>query len=62
MLPKTIIVNILDFELFEDDDYFHQGCVMLDKSNVKLSDKLSLQFFEMKKVGKKLEQDDVGKL
>jgi predicted transposase/invertase (TIGR01784 family) len=50
-LPQTIIISILDFNLFKDSAGYHSVYEVREReTNRLLSDKLQLHFFELKKI------------
>jgi predicted transposase/invertase (TIGR01784 family) len=59
-LPKTIVINILDFELFPDNDGFYSEFRALEVTrHTELTDKMSLHYFELTKLPE-IEKLDVG--
>lgn len=53
-LKQTITINIINFNMFDSED-FHTEIVTIEKGNNKLfTDKFSMHFFELKKIGKKI--------
>lgn len=51
-LKQTICINIINFDLFDCDDYHSHFKVMETERHEVLSDKFSIHFFELKKIGK----------
>ena len=50
-LPKTIIISIIDFIMFNDSDDVHSEFMSLEVNrHTPLTDKMSLHFFELKKL------------
>ena len=49
-LPRTVIISILDFDLFSAADFHSEFCPLEVKRHELLSDKMSLHFFELKKL------------
>lgn len=57
-LKQAITINIVNFSMFEDERY-HREIVPRDKETGELfSDKFSIHFFELKKIGKKVNPND----
>jgi len=51
MLPRTIIISIVDFKMFNDSEDFHSFFQPLEtKRHTLLSDKMGLHFFELPKL------------
>lgn len=52
-LTRTVSINILDFNLFEDDNQYYRTCsIKDDEVNEQLTDRLELQFLELNKLEK----------
>ena len=51
-LKQTICINIINFNLFDYPDYHSHFKVMEKERYEPLSDKMSIHFFELKKIGK----------
>ena len=51
-LKQTITINIINFNMFEGDDYHTEVAAMIKGKNEVFSDKFSMHFFELKKVSK----------
>lgn len=49
-LKRTICVNIINFNLFECDEYHSEFYLMENSRHELLSDKLAIHFFELKKI------------
>jgi len=49
-LPRTVIISILDFDLFASPDFHSEFRPLEVKRHEQLSDKMSLHFFELKKL------------
>ena len=49
-LPETICINIIDFKMFECEEYHSHFQVMEKKRHELLSDKFAIHFFELPKV------------
>jgi len=59
-LPSTIIISIVDFNLFSDSDDFHSRFKLLEVTRkTHLTDKQVLYFFELPKLPKKIGKDDI---
>ena len=52
-LKQTITINIINFNMFGGDDYHTEVAAMIKGTDEVFSDKFSIHFFELKKVGKK---------
>lgn len=52
-LKQTITINIINFNMFSGDDYHTEVAAMIKGTDEIFSDKFSMHFFELKKVGKK---------
>ena len=52
-LKQTITINIINFNMFEGTDYHTEVAAMIKGTNEVFSDKFSIHFFELKKIGKK---------
>ena len=62
-LPRTIVVSILAFNLFDDSEEFHSEFRALEvKRHTQLSDKMSLHYFELPKLPKEICADDEQRL
>jgi len=53
-LPRTIVISIIDFNLFNCREYHSEFKMLEATRHTILSDKISLQFFELKKLPNKL--------
>ena len=51
-LKQTICINIINFDLFDCEDYHSHFKVLENERHEILSDKFSIHFFELKKIGK----------
>ena len=51
-LKQTICINIINFDLFDCEDYHSHFKVLENERHEALSDKFSIHFFELKKLGK----------
>jgi predicted transposase/invertase (TIGR01784 family) len=57
VLPETIVISFVNFSLFGCSEY-HSNFVLKEKTrNEILTDKLSLHFFELKKIPKEIDED-----
>ena len=61
-LNQAISLNILDFNMFDCSEYQSSFSIREDKRNELFSDKLSLYFFELKKVGNIVDINDRKKI
>ncbi|MCI7766548.1 MAG: Rpn family recombination-promoting nuclease/putative transposase [Oscillospiraceae bacterium] len=52
-LKQTITINIINFNMFEGSDYHTEIAAIIKGTDEIFSDKFSIHFFELKKVGKK---------
>ena len=52
-LKQTITINIINFNMFSGTDYHTEVAAMIKGTEEVFSDKFSIHFFELKKVGKK---------
>ena len=58
-LKKAIAVNIIDFKMFDGEDNYHTEVQAVTKETGEIfSDKFSIHFFELKKLGKKLDPNN----
>jgi len=57
-LKKCIAVNIINFNMFDWEDYHSEFLVMEKQKGAVLSDKLSIHFFELKKLKKETNLND----
>lgn len=53
-LKKTICINIINFNMFDKENYHTEVVTSIKDSGEIFSDKFSIHFFELKKVGKKV--------
>lgn len=51
-LKKTICINIINFNMFDKENYHTEVVTSIKDSGETFSDKFSIHFFELKKVGK----------
>ena len=59
-LPRTIIISIVDFIIFDDFTGFHSEFQLLEVTrNTPLIDKQVLHFFELPKLPKKIDKNDL---
>jgi len=59
-LPKTIIISIVDFPLFDDTDDFHSEFQLLEVSRkTPLTDRQVLHFFELKKLPEEIDENNL---
>ena len=57
-LKKAIVVNIINFNMFEGKDYHAEVQTTIKETGEIFSDKFSIHFFELKKVGKKVDPNN----
>ena len=57
-LKQTITINIINFNMFDRDDYHTEVAAIIKGTNEVFSDKMSIHFFELKKVSKKPNPDN----
>jgi len=57
-LPRTILINILNFNLFECDEFHSEFQTLEVTRHTPLSDKMSLQYFELLKIPKEIEKEN----
>ncbi|MCL2276439.1 MAG: Rpn family recombination-promoting nuclease/putative transposase [Treponema sp.] len=57
-LPRTIIVSIIDFLLFDCSDYHSEFQPLEITRHESLSDKMTLHFFELRKLPKEINADN----
>ena len=57
-LKKTITINILDFNLFEHEQYSCKVIPVIEETNEVFSDKFGIYFFELKKVSGLIDPKD----
>lgn len=51
-LKHTIMINIINFNMFKGSDYHTEAAAMIKGKNEIFSDKFSMHFFELKKISK----------
>jgi len=57
-LPRTVAINIVEFELFKDTKDFHSEFRALEVTrHTELTDRMSMHYFELKKLPKVAESD-----
>lgn len=61
-LKQTITINIINFNMFDRNDYHTEIAAMIKGTNEVFSDKMGIHFFELKKVGKKPNPDNSREL
>jgi len=62
-LKKTITINLIDFNMFSSDKSYHTEILPVIKgTDTVFSDKMSIHFFELRKVGRELNADDRKKI
>jgi predicted transposase/invertase (TIGR01784 family) len=58
-LPSTIVISIIDFNLFDCKEYHSEFQALEVTRFTPLTDKMSLHFFELKKLPKEIGSDDM---
>ncbi len=53
-LKKTVTINIINFNMFDGNDYHTEVVTAIKGTDQIFSDKFNMHFFELKKVGKKV--------
>lgn len=53
VLKQTISINIINFNMFDGDNYHNEVNAVVKQTGEVFSDKLSIHFFELRKVNKK---------
>lgn len=61
-LKQTITINIVNFNMFSGKDYHTEVAAVIKNTGEVFSDKFSMHFFELKKVGKKPDPSNVREL
>ena len=61
-LKETICINIVNFNLFECENFHSHFKVMEKNRHEVLSEKFAIHFFELKKIGKKPNKDNLMEL
>ncbi|MCL2054358.1 MAG: Rpn family recombination-promoting nuclease/putative transposase [Oscillospiraceae bacterium] len=61
-LKQSICINIVDFPVFDCSEYHSHFTVMEKERHEILSDKCAIHFFELRKIGKAINQNDRTKL
>jgi len=58
-LPKTIVISIINFDLFECKEYYSEFQALEVARHTPLTDKMSLYFFELNKLPKEVTADNM---
>jgi len=58
-LPRTVIINIIDFNLFDCEEYYSEFRALEVTRHTLLTDKMSLYFFELNKLSQEVRADDM---
>ena len=58
-LPRTVIINIIDFNLFKCEEYYSEFRALEVTRHTQLTDKMSLYFFELNKLPQEVGADDM---
>ena len=61
-LKQTITINIINFNMFAGENYHNEIAAVIKETGEVFSDKFSIHFFELKKVGKKPNPDSSREL
>ena len=61
-LPRTIIINILDFNLFDCCEHHSEFQALEVTRHTQLTDKMSLHYYELPKLPKLLDADNIKEL
>jgi len=59
MLPRAIVISIINFNLFDCEQYHSEFAPLEVSRHTLLSDKMSLHFFELQKLPEKINADDM---
>jgi len=57
-LPKTIVIGIVDFKMFDCEEFHSQIGALEVNRHTLFSDKFGMHFFELPKIPKKVSKDD----
>ena len=58
-LPRTVIISIINFDLFEYKEYYSEYQALEVARHTPLTDKMSLYFFELNKLPEEVKADDM---
>jgi predicted transposase/invertase (TIGR01784 family) len=58
LLPRTIIISIVDFKMFDCEDFHSEMGALEVTRHTRLTDKFCLHFFELPKLPKTISKDD----
>ena len=61
-LPKTIVISILDFRLFDCKEYVSEFQVLEVNRHTLLSDKFSIEFYELPKLSNSISRENMKEL
>jgi len=61
-LPHVVVLSIVDFPMFDTDDFHSEFQLLEVKRGTPLTDKMSLHYFELPKIPKSVSADDGLKL
>ena len=61
-LKQTVTINIINFNMFAGENYHNEVAAVIKETGEVFSDKFSIHFFELKKVGKKPDPENSRKL
>ena len=62
MLPRTVVISIVGFNLFDCEDFHSEYEVLEVTSHIPLTDKFSMHYFELSKLPELVSSDDKLKL
>jgi predicted transposase/invertase (TIGR01784 family) len=58
-LPRTVVISIIDFKLFECEEYYSEYQALEATRHTRLSEKLGLYFYELCKLPKEVKAGDM---
>jgi len=58
-LPRTVVISIIDFDLFECKEYYSEFQALEAARHTQLTDKMSLYFYELNKLPQEVTADDM---
>ena len=61
-LKQSICINIVNFQIFDCPEYHSRFAVTEETRHEKLTDKCAIHFFELKKISKKANKNDLAEL
>lgn len=57
-LPRTIVISIVDFEMFDCNEFHSEFHILEINRHTRLTDKFCMHYFELPKVPKKMSKDN----